>query len=219
MQKDYFIIGDVHGCLKTFQELVDCYWDRDKEILVQLGDLIDRGAFSPQTLLYCTELEKTYQNKTIFLRGNHEQMMLDFYGDVSTSWLSNGGRETLYQFEAAELNTGNLLPWIGQRELYFETEYFFISHAGMAENVEDPKDPRIPNGLLWNREPLKNLGKIQIIGHTPLNNGKPSFASESNSWNIDTGAYKGICLTGIKLNNKGKYLEHTSIPTHDEDLL
>jgi len=216
---DYFIIGDVHGCLRTFQELIDSHWDRDREVLVQLGDLIDRGAYSPQTFLYCMELEKTHAKKTIFLRGNHEQMLLDYYADISTSWLSNGGRETLHQFDAADLDTKDFLTWIEQRNLYFETDYLYISHAGMSMNNTVEEDPRHPEGLLWNRGALKNLGKPQIIGHTPLNSGKPSYTAESNSWNIDTGAYKGICLTGIKLDNRGKFLEQFSIPTKEADLL
>jgi len=218
MLKEFFIIGDVHGCLKTFQELIGRYWDKEKEILVQLGDLIDRGAFSPQTLLYCMELEKTYQENIIFLRGNHEQMMLDFYGDVSTSWLANGGRNTLIQFDSAELNPRDFLPWIKERNLYFETENLLVSHAGMAINCGDSGDPRNPMGLLWNRAALQNLGKTQIIGHTPLPNGKPSYTSESNSWNIDTGAYKGTCLTGIKIDPKGKFINYYSVPTMVDDL-
>jgi serine/threonine protein phosphatase 1 len=219
MQKDYFIIGDVHGCLKTFQDLIDHAWDKRKEILIQLGDLIDRGAFSPQTLLYCIELENLYPDNTLFLRGNHEQMMLDFYDDMSTSWLANGGRNTLLQFESARLNTRDILPWLKHRNLFFESEYIYVSHAGMAINATDTGNPRNQNGLLWHRGPLQNLGKTQIIGHTPLNDGKPSYNAKSDSWNIDTGAYKGICLTGIKLNHKGQFLEHYSIPTHEADLL
>lgn len=219
MHKNYFIIGDVHGCLNTFKELVDRYWDKENEVLIQLGDLIDRGSFSPQTLYFSEGLEKQNPEKVKILRGNHEQMALDYYDDISTSWLANGGRETLFQFEAADREIKNILPWIRNRKLYIETEHMYISHAGLSLKIKDTEDPRHPDGLLWNRGPLKNLGKVQIIGHTPLNTGKPSYSSESNSWNIDTGAYKGICLSGIKLNNQGKFLDYFSIPTHNEDLL
>jgi len=218
MLKDYFIIGDVHGCLKTFEEMVS-HWDPDREILIQLGDLIDRGAYSPQTVRFCMQLELKHPDKVKILRGNHEQMLLDFYDDISTSWLANGGRDTLHQFVAEELEIKEILPWINKRNFYFETEYLFISHAGLAKELYEAIDPRDPNGLLWNRAQLININKTQVIGHTPLNNGKPSYHSESNSWNIDTGAYKGICLTGLKLDNQGNYLETLTVPTKEEDLL
>jgi len=218
MEQSYYIIGDVHGCLKTFEELAS-YWNPDREILIQLGDLIDRGSFSPQTLQYCMDLEVRHPGKVKFLRGNHEQMLLDFYSGISTSWIANGGRETLLQFTKAGLEIRDFLSWINNRPFYFKTEHIFVSHAGLVKDVKEPIDPRDPNGLLWNRTPLINIHKTQVIGHTPLNDGKPSYDSASNSWNIDTGAYKGICLTGIKLDSRGAYLETHAIPTREGDLL
>jgi serine/threonine protein phosphatase 1 len=218
MDKHFFIIGDVHGCLKTLEEVIS-HWDHEREILIQLGDLIDRGAYSPQTVRYCIELERRHPDSVKFLRGNHEQMLLDFYNDISTSWLANGGRDTLHQFVKADLEIREFLPWIDKRHFYYETDHVFISHAGLAKELNKAIDPRDPNGLLWNRAQLKNINKTQVIGHTPLNNGKPSYSAASNSWNIDTGAYKGICLTGLKLDHRGAYIETISVPTKEEDLL
>ena len=218
MDNDYFVIGDVHGCLKTFQKLLS-HWNPDSEILVQLGDLIDRGRFSPQTLSYSMELQNQYPGKIMFLRGNHEQLMLDFHDGINTSWLANGGRETLEQFKSSELELSTALSWIRGLPLFFEVDKLFISHAGIAETIKTPIDPHHPNGLLWNREPLKNIGKTQIIGHTPLTSGKPTYTSQSNSWNIDTGAYKGVCLSGIKLKSNGNFLDIISLPTINKDLM
>ncbi|KEO72824.1 metallophosphoesterase family protein [Anditalea andensis] len=219
MNKHYFIIGDVHGCLKTFQELVHRYWNKDKEILIQLGDLIDRGAYSPQTIQYCMDLEVTYPGLTLFLKGNHEQMLLDYYDNIASSWWNNGGRETIIQFESANLDIKDYLPWIRKNRLLYENRNIFVSHAGWSHNAKGIPDDRHPNGLLWNRSKLKNLGKLQVIGHTPLTSGIPSYNPESNSLNIDTGAYKGICLSGIKIDVNGKILQHCSVPSMIEDLI
>ncbi|MCP3775258.1 metallophosphoesterase [Paenibacillus sp. MZ04-78.2] len=40
------VVGDVHGCFHTFTTLINEHWDSGKQILVQLGDLLDRGKFS-----------------------------------------------------------------------------------------------------------------------------------------------------------------------------
>lgn len=216
MSNRYFIIGDVHGCLITFQEMVS-NWDPKSEVLIQLGDLIDRGSFSPQTIQYCMDLNDKYPENTIFLRGNHEQMMLDYFDDISTTWLTNGGRETMLQFNSSNFQPADVLPWLKKLPFYYETIHLYVSHAGISNAIDNPLNPRDPKGILWNRGPLKNIAKTQIIGHTPLNNGMPAYSIESNSWNIDTGAYRGICLSGMKFDENGKFLETISIPTKEQD--
>ncbi len=42
-----FIIGDVHGCFHTFSELLT-HRDPATEHLIQVGDLVDRGATFPK---------------------------------------------------------------------------------------------------------------------------------------------------------------------------
>ncbi len=60
------IIGDIHGCFNTFKTLLDKHWKSDAEILIQLGDLIDRGNFSAETLLLAHSLNQNNNMKTFF---------------------------------------------------------------------------------------------------------------------------------------------------------
>jgi serine/threonine protein phosphatase 1 len=39
------VIGDIHGCYYTFQMLLDKFWDSEKELLIQVGDIIDKESF------------------------------------------------------------------------------------------------------------------------------------------------------------------------------
>lgn len=71
---------------------------------------------------------------------------------------------------------------------------------------------------MWNRNELKNVGKVQIHGHTPLKKNTPSFNEKSNSWNIDTGTYYGFGLTGIKLSQKGELLANLNVKTNKKDI-
>lgn len=65
------IIGDVHGCGKSFEEAVRSLGENDR--LFSVGDLTDRG---PNSL---DSIKAAMANKQIFIvRGNHEQMLLDF---------------------------------------------------------------------------------------------------------------------------------------------
>ncbi|MCH7413592.1 serine/threonine protein phosphatase [Belliella sp. R4-6] len=213
-----FIIGDVHGCFHSYLKLMD-HWEPKTETLIQLGDLVDRGNFSPLTVRLAFEIKKVFKNSVHFLRGNHEQMMIKYLlgGDHSDHWLNNGGRQTLEQFSKHKIDPKKYIDWLNAMPLYWENKNVVVSHAGFS-GVGSPLDLNNPDGVLWNRKSLVNLGKIQVIGHTPLVDGRPEFQSSSNSWNIDTGAYKGNCLTGIKLNNDGTFLEVISIPTDPKDI-
>ncbi|WP_215224459.1 metallophosphoesterase family protein [Echinicola shivajiensis] len=214
-----FFIGDIHGCYHTFLKLLES-WLPEKEMLVQVGDLIDRGNYSPEVTLLAQKLETQNPNKVIFLRGNHEQMMIDFLDNKPSgnSWMYNGGSQTLKQFNERKKDLEATLAWIKDRPLIWENEHILASHAGFSD-TPNPLDVHHKEGILWNRSPLKNMGKTQVIGHTPLQEGKARYTGASNSWNIDTGAYRGFCLTGIKLNEKGQFLEEFNIPTLAQDYL
>ncbi|SMD45943.1 serine/threonine protein phosphatase 1 [Aquiflexum balticum DSM 16537] len=213
-----FIIGDVHGCLNTYLSLLD-HWDPKTETLVQVGDLVDRGNFSPSVLQLAVELKKNFKKEVHYIKGNHEQMMIKYLigKDKQKNWLFNGGQLTLHQFDMLNIDPGNYLNWLMDLPMVWENDAIKVSHAGLS-GIGNPEDPNNPDGYLWNRKPLIKISKLQVIGHTPRWNGKPEFNPDSNSWNIDTGAYGGICLTGIKLKNDGTFLETISVPTDERDI-
>jgi len=213
-----FIIGDVHGCWHTYQELLN-HWDPENELLIQLGDLVDRGNFSPQCLELSQELQLEFPDRTVFLRGNHEQMMLRYLQGVDTTghWLNNGGTSTMAGFSNFSLQPSDFMEWLESREMVWENESVFVSHAGVT-HADNPFDVDDRMGVLWNRGPWKNIGKLQVIGHTPQVDGKARFTTDPPVWNIDTGAFRGICLTGIKFDYLGHLLEEVNIPTHELDV-
>ncbi|AWW30196.1 serine/threonine protein phosphatase [Echinicola strongylocentroti] len=214
-----FIIGDVHGCYHTFQQLLE-HWNPAKERLIQVGDLIDRGNYSVEVLQLAQSLHKKHQGDAVFLRGNHEQMMIDHIenGKIGGSWLFNGGQKTLQQFEAKEIPVDSMLHWLRNTPLKWESPSLLATHAGIGKSALNPYDVHSPDGILWNRKRLKKLPKVQVIGHTPQQNGRASFTTASQHWNIDTGAYRGICLTGLKLQENGNYIEEINIPTDERDV-
>lgn len=211
---DLFIIGDVHGCFFTYLKLLQ-HWNPRSEYLIQLGDLVDRGNHSPKTIRLSYEIQLAFKKQTIFLKGNHEQLMQHALlgKDLVKNWERNGGTETMLQFERESIDPYIYISWIRNLPLFWENKKVFISHAGIAAEAIAPWNPDATDGLLWNRKPLQKMDKLQVVGHTPLLDGKPEFLPESNAWNIDTGAYKGICLTGIKIRKNGTFIETISVPT------
>lgn len=213
------VVGDVHGCLNTFKALLDNHWKRDVELLIQVGDLIDRGNFSPQTLLYAVELIEQ-KNNVVFLKGNHEyELLKHLFNGPNDNWLRQGGDFTLKQFQKAGINIHDYSDWLNKLPLKWENENILITHAGISAEITDPYVEAAKNGVLWNRTSLKNIGKLQIIGHTPLRKNSPEFNETSNSWNIDSGAYLNHGLSALKISEKGDVLEVMNVPTSKNDII
>lgn len=77
-----YVMSDIHGCieeLKSNMEKIDLRGDNS---VVFLGDYIDYGRGSCQVLQYIWELQEQLGNeKVIVLKGNHEQMFLEWLND------------------------------------------------------------------------------------------------------------------------------------------
>ena len=212
-----FIVGDVHGCYYTFKEMVDRHWRREKELLIQLGDLIDRGNYSPQMVQYAQLLKMEHPEKTVFLKGNHEfEAILHEDAGPHENWLRQCGRETLKQYEAAGRSFTDDVNWFRELPLIWENEHVHVCHAGVSEKAILPYDGNDPHGLLWNRSPLRNIGKLQVIGHTPIR--RPAYDEALHAVNIDTGAAYSRFLTGVRVSLEGEIMEYVHIPTDKRDL-
>jgi len=208
------IVGDIHGCYHTFRKLLVNYWDEENDILIQVGDIIDRGKYSPETVRYCRELSLKFPNKVVFLKGNHEYEITEhYYNGPNDNWLRQCGKETLRQYEISKLNIEEDISWFLKMPLYWSNEKVFVSHAGIAKYCINPFNETDEQSVIWNRSELKNIGKLQVIGHTPCKDNEPIYNEESNSWNIDTGSgYEGN-LTAVRLSMEGNLLEVIKIKT------
>ena len=183
-----YAIGDVHGCIRTLDALLARLGAEagrplgPDDTLVFVGDYVDRGPDSAAVLDRMLELEAASDSGTgprgVFLRGNHDQMMLDYtegVGDTDLWWV-NGGRTTLASYEArgARAIPGAHVDFLRRTPLVFEAEGFAFVHAGLdtrrtvADNLADP-DPRI---VLWTRQhldaDLSNWEMPVVCGHTPV---------------------------------------------------
>jgi len=213
-----YVVGDVHGCLRTFERLL-LYWNSETETLVQVGDLIDRGAHSPETVRHALDLIAEYGDRAVFLRGNHEyEFARHFDSRPKYDWYGHCGRETLRQYAALGRDPVPDSRWLDARPMTFGNTAVLVSHAGFARGTRTPHDPTDDHGLLWNRGLLEKLPRLQVIGHTPDLRGEPRFRLEENAWNVDTGACYGGRLTGLHVSADGLDCEPVSIPVDARDL-
>ena len=202
-----FAIGDIHGCYdKLVHLLAQCrtYAAGRPHRFVFLGDYIDRGSDSRAVIELLLNLQTTAQPAPAFLRGNHEQMLLDGLQDSTAElhWIFNGGDTTLASYgisSAAELPPAHL-AFLQNTRLSFDDGVRFFVHAGI--NPDRPLSDQDPRDLLWMREPFisskKDFGRIVVHGHSPVAR-QPDILE--NRINIDTAAVYGGPLTAVVFVN------------------
>ena len=196
-------VGDVHGCYdKLVHLLAQCctYAASRPHRFIFIGDFIDRGPDSRSVIELLIDLQATADPPPIYLRGNHEQMLLDGLRDSTAElhWLLNsGGDTTLASYgvpSAAELPPAHL-SFLQNTQLSFDDGLRFFVHAGI--NPDRLLSDQDPHDLLWIREPFlssrKGFGRYIVHGHSPLRSGGPD--ERPNRLNLDTAAAYGGPLT------------------------
>ncbi|HYE16348.1 MAG TPA: metallophosphoesterase [Pyrinomonadaceae bacterium] len=185
-----FVVGDVHGRRAQLRNLLSLIpRDAGRDKLVLLGDLIDRGEDVPGTVSDVLELQRqSPEGLVVVLRGNHEQMLLDFLDEGAWLWLhpAVGSAETFEQYAGREL-TDELRSWWEEAQrrvrdalpaehleffrslpLFHEDEHAFYVHAGLDGGKHPSEtDARF---LLFARNPdfyKHYYGKPCVFGHTP----------------------------------------------------
>lgn len=77
-----FAMSDIHGCIKELQQQMKQVNLGKKNRIIFLGDYIDYGGSSCQVLEYIRDLQREYgEEKVVVLKGNHEQMFLEWIDD------------------------------------------------------------------------------------------------------------------------------------------
>ena len=213
----FLAIGDVHGCYYTFRDLVEKHWNPEREVLVQLGDLINRGPHSYSCIRYARELKAAHPDRVYFIMGNHEFDLQQYLmGKPHLKWVRSGGGE-LVQSMFDSNDYSDFKDHLDTLYTCVETPTVLLSHAGRPEGTDERTPPHSPIGVFYNRQPLADLGKTQVIGHVPCKSGIAEFRKKSQSWRIDTGAYLGRALTGVKISKKGVIKDVIRVETLKKD--
>lgn len=200
-----WIVGDIHGCYQwLMDELARRNFIPAQDLLISVGDLIDRGPDS----IKCLELMR--ENWFYAVRGNHEQMALDAISKNDFSlWTLNGGiwfsslshPQKLLAMEL--LKETSALPHI--IEITCDNGRNVVAHADYPSDHYAWDKSVNKQQVLWERHRLTTFmcGKGEGIsgadhfwfGHTPVDK-RYDFG---NLHYIDTGAVFGGVLTLAQL--------------------
>lgn len=210
-----FAISDIHGCFRTFYELIVKIIDLKKtDKLILLGDYIDRGEQSMEVVDFIIDLSEKGFDITA-LTGNHEKMLIDSCHDreMLQLWYMNSGVSTLLSFgvqDIIDLDRKYLEFFSGLEYYKIIGNYLFV-HAGFNDLIQDPFSDTYH--MIWEcrlsyENPVFN-GKTIIHGHRPKNLTyvKKLINNNSNVIPIDTGCvYEKALgygyLSALEVNSK-----------------
>jgi len=199
-------IGDIHGCDRAFDRILDKLALVPDDTLVVLGDAVDRGPGTRQVLDRLIAL--TRQCRLVFIQGNHEETMLDALagGTLRDLWLQHGGREAIASYGESESDIPEEHVEFMRSALdYWSTGSTIFVHANLEPGIDLVHQS--PEWLRWiklsGEEPPHASGRRVVCGHTPQKN---DFPLVFPGWVcLDTCAYGGGYLTCLDVERNVLY--------------
>lgn len=207
-------IGDIHGCNKAFELLLGQINPQPDDVIVTLGDYIDRGPGSKEVIGILMELEKECNLKP--LMGNHELMLIRAmaYRDEMRMWLFNGGLATLqsYDYDQPFIEPEQIkrvvypqhASFLSRCEVYYEDDENIFIHANYHPLM--PMDQQTEQLNFWQhinddcRPDPHMSGKTVWVGHTPQSSGK--ILDLGHVVCVDTGSFRTGWVTAVDVNSR-----------------
>jgi serine/threonine protein phosphatase 1 len=204
-------IGDIHGCLRAFDALLKEVNPECGDLVVVLGDYVDRGPDSKGVLDRLIVLQA--RCRLVTLKGNHDLMMLNGREDLDhfNEWLKCGGKQALESYQAnADWETfADAVPAGHWRFLedacvpYHEIDTHFFVHANVDPDVPLEEQPdyllywESLEAALWRPH---DSGKTMICGHSVQRSGRPLVLDHAIC--IDTWVYGDGWLTCLDVETE-----------------
>ncbi len=157
-QEKILIIGDIHGNLPSLIKIKEKIDEIKPEMILFLGDIVDRGPYQLECLCFILCLKITEPERYFLLKGNHETIEVNrYYGFLDVLMNKFGDTERIkYLLEL--YNSLSICAIINKK--------IFCVHGGIPEDIEiinklkklDKKpnlmsDPEISNEvfqMIWN---------------------------------------------------------------------
>ena len=225
-----FVVGDIHGCFELFEKaLAAVGFDPQKDRVISVGDLVDRGPESPQCLYYL--------NQPWFhaIRGNHEEILMRLFQDGvlneegvkkniphGMGWMLDETTDSLQDIRDAMQK----LPLVIEVETAMGKMGFV--HADVPKDMDwdtfkhnintHDKDTRIT--AQWSRKRVDDNNDQGVdgitrifLGHTPVDSGPLKLG---NCFFVDTG---GVFKLIGENRTDNLFLTLADITASDHDLV
>lgn len=207
------LIGDIHGCWDELRDLFDAIALTDDDIVVSVGDLVDRGPDPIEVVDWFRA-----RPNAVVVCGNHERKHVK-------GALSFGQHIVRLQFGD---RYADAVAWMGTLPYFYETDAVRVVHAALIPGVplaDTPEDvlcgstsgtERLEKRLAltqgaghrWHE--LYDDPKPVVFGHHVV--GPEPLVREGRVYGIDTGACHGMRLTALVLPT----FEIVSVPSRGD---
>lgn len=122
--KRTIIVGDIHGCIDEFNELIKkLSYDKKSDRLILLGDLIDRGPDSVAVV------RKARQMDLECVMGNHEYKFLKWFKSYNSKNDVYDRKDYYLQLSDEDIN------YIAQMPTSIKLENTIVVHAGLKPGI------------------------------------------------------------------------------------
>lgn len=152
-------IGDIHGCDREFEDLLEKLQPEQHDRIMLLGDLVNRGPNSARVIALARK------HAELSLLGNHELRLLNFRKTADPTHLKKSDYDTLKQLSGKDWSYLNDMPLT-----YHQRSHdIVLVHGGFL-----PNQP-------WRQQPARVVTRIQNIDKDG-NPRKRSEAPRSPHW-------------------------------------
>lgn len=118
-----YAVGDIQGCLAPLKALLKkVRFNKDKDLLISAGDLINRGPESLATIRFCMNLGSAFK----MVLGNHDLHLLAIAEGVRSA----GNKDTIEEILQAP-DRQQIFHWLRKQPLLLQADRFHIVHAGI----------------------------------------------------------------------------------------
>ena len=193
-----YVIGDIHGARRA---LVQCLersgFDNEKDSLICLGDVCDRGPEVPEAIDALLSIKNL-----IYILGNHDHWAREWAqsGKIPEVWIMQGGHRTVNAYQGKGMPENHRGLFENAQHFHLADNTLFV-HGGINPGL--PLDAQDEQTFLWDRQlarqaielrssgterPLTGFETI-YVGHTPtLKYGSDQPIKACELWLMDTGA-------------------------------
>lgn len=192
------IVGDIHGCFDELVELLEEVAIRPDDLLVSVGDLVDRGPAPGEVVRFFRE-----RPNSVVVMGNHERKhvrgVFSYAQEITRLQLGDDYAESV--------------DWMRTLPYYFENEHVRVVHAALRPGIPlaDQREEVLCGSTKGERE-LATLfpdghwydhytdAKPVVFGHHVT--GREPMTRDGRIFGLDTGACHGWNLTALCLPDR-----------------
>lgn len=121
------IIGDIHGCYDDLEELLNKVGPTRNDIIISVGDLVDRGPKSLEVARFFKE-----NQNTLDIVGNHDRKhinkVITYVQEITRLQMESSYEE--------------MIVWMSNLQYYYESNEVIVVHAALIPGVELSKQPK-----------------------------------------------------------------------------